>query len=220
MEGVEETRVLVVDDDRLLAEALALAWAREDDLTIVGLAHTGAEGLDLVRRERPDVVLMDHHLPDVSGAAATAALHAELPSLAVVIMTIDPSDETLLAAIEAGASGFLAKSDGIRPIAEAARRAANGEMLIPAATISRLLALANDRRRSETARQTLVEQLTAREVEILQLMAQGLDTKGMANRLLVSQTTVRTHVAALLAKLDAHSRLETVIKAGQLGLLH
>jgi DNA-binding NarL/FixJ family response regulator len=219
MERAEAKRVVVVDDDHLLADALALAWEREDDLAIVGLAYTGGEGIALARRERPDVVLMDHHLPDVSGAEATAALHAELPDLAVVIMTIEPTDEALLAAIEAGASGFIAKSDGLRPVAEAIRRAANGEMLIPAARISQLLALAQDRRRREAVRQTLVEQLTAREAEILQLMAQGLDTRGMAERLVVNQTTVRTHVAAVLAKLDAHSRLAAVVKAGELGLI-
>jgi len=219
MERAEPKRVVVVDDDHLLADALVLAWEREDDLAIVGLAYTGAEGVALARRERPDVVLMDHHLPDVSGAEATAALHAELPDLAVVIMTIDPTDEALLAAIEAGASGFIAKSDGLRPVAEAVRRAANGEMLIPAARISQLLALAQDRRRREAARQTFVEQLTAREAEILRLMAQGLDTKGMSERLVVNQTTVRTHVAAVLAKLGAHSRLAAVVKAGEFGLL-
>jgi DNA-binding NarL/FixJ family response regulator len=219
MERAEAKRVVVVDDDRLLADALALVWEREDDLAIVGLAYTGAEGIELARRERPDVVLIDHHLPDMNGTEVTAALHAELPNLAVVIMTIDPTDEALLASIEAGASGFLAKSDGLRPVAEAVRRAANGEMLIPAATISQLLALAQDRRRREATRQTLVEQLTAREAEILRLMAQGLDTRGMAGRLVVSQTTVRTHVAAVLAKLDAHSRLAAVVRAGELGLL-
>jgi DNA-binding NarL/FixJ family response regulator len=219
MEHADAKHVVVVDDDHLLADALALALEREEDLAIVGLAHTGAEGVGLAGRERPDVVLMDHNLPDMSGAEATAALHGDQPDLAVVIMTIDPTDEALLAAIEAGASGFLAKSDGLRPVAEAVRRAANGEMLIPAATIARLLARAQDRQRRETARQTMIEQLTARESEILQLMAQGLDTRGMAERLVVNQTTVRTHVAAVLAKLDAHSRLAAVVKAGELGLL-
>jgi DNA-binding NarL/FixJ family response regulator len=217
--AAETTRVVVVDDDRLLTDALRLAWEREADVEIVGQAHTGAEGLAVARRERPDVVLMDHNLPDTTGAATTAALHAELPGVAVVIMTIEPSDEAMLAAVEAGASGFLAKTDGIRPLAEAVRRAANGEMLIPAATIARLLGLARDRRRRQAEQHGLVERLTARELEVLQLMAQGLDTKALADRLVLGQTTVRTHVAAVLGKLDAHSRLEAVVKAGELGLL-
>jgi DNA-binding NarL/FixJ family response regulator len=219
MEGNEPKRIVVVVDDHLLADALTLAWEREDDLKIVGLAFTGAGGIELACRERPDVVLMDQHLPDISGAEATMALHAQLPGLAVVIVTMDPTDEALLAAIEAGASGFLAKSDGLRPVAEAVRRAAAGEMLIPAVTIARLLAMAQERWRREVARRTLVEQFTARETEILQLMAHGLDTRSMAERLMVSQTTVRTHVATVLGKLDAHSRLAAVVRAGELGLL-
>jgi DNA-binding NarL/FixJ family response regulator len=219
MSAAEAKRVVVIDDDRLLTEALALAWEREDDLAIVGVADTGAKGVDLAFRARPDVVLVDQHLPDLSGAEATAALRAALPEIPVVIMTIDPTDEAMLAAIEAGASGFLAKADGIRSLAAAVRQAANGEMLIGAPTVARLLALTRDRERLRAGQVVPVEALTVRETEVLQLMAQGLDTRGLAERLVLSQTTVRTHVAAILSKLDAHSRLEAVVKASELGLL-
>jgi DNA-binding NarL/FixJ family response regulator len=217
--AAEAKRVVVIDDDRLLTEALALAWEREGDLTIVEVAGTGTRGVELACRARPDVVLMDHHLPDLSGAEATAALRAELPEVPVVIMTIDPTDEAMLAAIEAGASGFVAKADGIRSLAAAVRQAANGEMLISAPTVARLLALSRDRERVRSGQVVPIEALTVRETEVLQLMAQGLDTRGLAERLVVSQTTVRTHVAAILSKLDAHSRLEAVVKASELGLL-
>jgi DNA-binding NarL/FixJ family response regulator len=215
----EPTRVVVVDDDVVLTEALSLVWEREGDLQIVGLAHTGADGLALSRREQPQVVLMDYRLPDTTGTEAAAKLSDELPGTAVVIMTIDPSDQAMLEAVESGASGFLSKTQGVQAVTDAVRRAAGGEMLIPAATIARLLALARDRRRREHQRQTLQERLTARELEVLQLMAQGLDTRALVERLVLSQTTVRTHVAAVLAKLDAHSRLEAVVKASELGLL-
>jgi DNA-binding NarL/FixJ family response regulator len=125
----------------------------------------------------------------------------------------------MLEAVESGASGFLSKTQGVQAVTDAVRRAAGGEMLIPAATIARLMALARDRRRREHRRQALQERLTAREAEVLQLMAQGLDTRALVERLVLSQTTVRTHVAAVLAKLDAHSRLEAVVKASELGLL-
>jgi DNA-binding NarL/FixJ family response regulator len=212
-------RVAIVDDDLLLIDSLTLAWEREADLSIVGVAGTGGEGVDLACHLRPHVVLMDHHLPDMNGAEATSALHAEAPDVAVVIMTIEPTDEAMLAAVEAGASGFISKTEGIRPVADAVRRAAGGEMLIAAATVARLLALARDRERRETSQHTMVEALTARESEVLQLISEGLDTRGLADRLVLSQTTVRTHVAAILAKLDAHSRLEAVVKASQLNLL-
>jgi DNA-binding NarL/FixJ family response regulator len=219
MPSSEPTRVVVVDDDVVLAEALGLIWASEPDLEIVGLAHTGGEGVELARRQRPHVVLMDHHLPDMTGAEATAAVCAELADTAVIVATIDPSDDALLAAVEAGASGFLSKREGVQAVSDAVRRVARGEMLIPAATIARLLGLARQRRRQEARRETLRERLTERELEVLQLMARGLDTRALAEQLVVSQTTVRTHVAAVLSKLDAHSRLEAVVKATELGIL-
>jgi DNA-binding NarL/FixJ family response regulator len=209
----------VVDDDVVLTEALSVVWEREGDLEIAGLAHNGADGLELSRREQPHVVLMDYRLPDTTGTEAAATLSDELPGTAVVIMTIDPSDEAMLEAVESGASGFLSKTEGVRAVTDAVRRAAGGEMLIPAATIARLMALARDRRRREHQRQAMQERLTARELEVLQLMAQGLDTRALVDRLVLSQTTVRTHVSSVLAKLDAHSRLEAVVKASELGLL-
>jgi DNA-binding NarL/FixJ family response regulator len=215
----ETIQVVVVDDDVILAEALSLAWEREPDLTIAGMAHTGADGIALARSCRPNVILMDHHLPDMTGAEASATLTVELEGTAVVIMTIDPSDEAMLAAVEAGACGFLSKAQGIRAVADVVRRAAAGEMLIPAATIARLLMLTRQRQRQELERRALVERVTSRELEVLQLMAQGLDTRGLADQLVLSQTTVRTHVASVLGKLGAHSRLEAVMKATELGLL-
>jgi DNA-binding NarL/FixJ family response regulator len=220
MPEAEPTRVVVVDDDVLLTDALTLAWEREDDLAIVGKTELGADGIALARQTHPNVILMDHHLPDMSGAEAAAAVRAELPDLPVVIMTIDPTDDAMLAAVEAGAAGFIRKADGIRSVAEAVRRVASGEMLIEPSAVVRLLALARQRERQQsTQAATLVESLTMRENEVLQLMAQGHDTRGLADRLVLSQTTVRSHVAAILAKLDTHTRLEAVVKASRLGLI-
>src|SRR5688572_21083322 len=124
MTPAEVKRVVIVDDDRLLTDALALVWGAEPDLRIAGIADTGAAGVDLACQAHPDVVLIDHNLPDMTGAEATAALRAQLPDVPVVIMTIDPTDAAMLAVIEAGASGFVAKADGIRAVAAAVRRAA------------------------------------------------------------------------------------------------
>ena len=132
MPDPEQTRVVVVDDDVVLTEALSVVWEREDDLQIVGLAHTGADGLELSRREQPQVVLMDYRLPDTTGTAAAAKLSDELPGTAVVIMTIDPTDEAMLEAVESGASGFLSKTQGVQAVTDAVRRAAGGEMLMMA----------------------------------------------------------------------------------------
>jgi two-component system, NarL family, nitrate/nitrite response regulator NarL len=219
MSGSDPIRVIIVDDDVVLTDALGLLWERGGDIEIVGVAHTAAEGIGLARRELPHVVLMDHHLPDRTGADATEGLSKEIPGVAIIILTMDDSDEALLAGIEAGASGFLVKQSGIREVSGAVRRAAAGEMLIDPATIVRLTAAIRGRRRRESESQLLLERLTARELEVLQLMAAGLDTRAMAESLTVGQATVRSHAAAVLSKLGAHSRLEAVARATRAGIL-
>lgn len=212
-------RVLIIDDDVVLAEALSLVLGREPDLQVVGLAHTGAEGVALAEHERPEVVLMDFHLPDMTGAAATQAVCDRLSGAAVVMLTIDTRDETLLAALEAGAAGFLVKSQGVRRVVDIVRRAAARETLVSPDTMARLLGALREQRRRAAERAQTTEQLTGRELEILTLMAQGLDTKALAARLMVSTTTIRTHVQSILAKLGVHSRLEAVARATDLGIL-
>jgi DNA-binding NarL/FixJ family response regulator len=219
MEPSDPIRVLVVDDDVVLAEALSLVLGRESDLSVVGFAHTGAEGVALAQREQPTVVLMDFHLPDTTGAEATRRLLEALPGAQVVMLTMDSTDETLLAALEAGAAGFLLKSRGVGGVVDVVRRAAAGEALFPGNVMARLVASMREKQRREAEKSGLVERLTARELEILRLMADGLDTKALAERLVVSSTTVRTHVQSILAKLGAHSRLEAVARASELGLI-
>jgi DNA-binding NarL/FixJ family response regulator len=214
-----EIRVLIVDDDQVLAEALSLAMERERDLTIVGTARNVREGLDRAARTRPDVILMDFHLPDGTGAEAARSLAETGPGVAVVVLTIDDADETLLATIESGAAGFLRKRDGLAEVAEAVRRAAGGEILFPPERMVRLVGRLQRRERRASERDSLRDRLTAREQEILRLMGEGLDTKAMAARLVLSTTTIRTHVQSILGKLEAHSRLEAVARATQAGLL-
>jgi DNA-binding NarL/FixJ family response regulator len=212
-------RVVIVDDDVVLADALHQLWERDGEISIVGVAHTAADGVVLACRERPDVILMDHHLPDMTGASATSAIAAELPSTPIVMLTRDDSDETLLAALEAGASGFLLKRSGIREVSDAIRHAAAGEILIPPAAMARLMAVIRERRRRASEIELHRERLSARELEVLALMRDGLDTRAMANRLGIGQATIRTHASAVLGKLGAHSRLEAVAIAIRLGIL-
>ncbi len=220
MGAAEQTiRVLIVDDDQVLAEALSLVMDREPDMTIVGTARSVQEGLDRAMRANPDVILMDYHLPDGTGAEAARRLLESGPGVAVVVLTIDDSDDTLLATIESGAAGYLPKRRGLAEVVDTVRRAAAGEMLFPPETMVRLVGELSTRRRRAAERDSLRDRFTGREQEILRLMAEGLDTKGMAARLVVSGTTVRTHVQSVLGKLDAHSRLEAVARATQAGLL-
>jgi DNA-binding NarL/FixJ family response regulator len=212
-------RVLVVDDDVVLADALQQVWEHDDAIEIVGVAHTASDGIALARLGSPDVILMDHHLPDMTGASATAFIAATLPDTPIVMLTRDDADDTLLAALEAGASGFLLKRSGIREVGEAIRRAAAGEMLISPSTITRLMAAIRERHQRAAERDLHRELLSARELEVLSLMGEGLDTRAMANQLGIGQATIRTHASAILTKLGAHSRLEAVAIATRLGIL-
>lgn len=211
--------VLIVDDDVVLAEALSLVLEREADIRVVGLAHSGAEGIATAEQARPAVVLMDFHLPDMTGAEATRSVCRRLPAAQVVMLTMDGDDRTLLAAVEAGAAGYLLKSRGVSQVVEVVRRAAAQEALFPADVLARVMTALREQQRRVDRQSGLVERLTARELEILELMAQGLDTRALADRLVVSPTTVRTHVQSVLAKLEAHSRLEAVARAVELGIL-
>jgi DNA-binding NarL/FixJ family response regulator len=211
--------VLIVEDHQVLAEGLELALERHVDLEVVGWAATVAQAVELARDRRPQVVLMDFHLPDGTGAEAAGKLRKELGNVAIVFLSADSSEDALIAAIESGANGYLVKSGAAAQVADAVRRAAEGEMLIPAATLAGLLARQRQRQREEAAIQRVAGQLTKREREILRLMAQGLDNRAIADKLFISFTTVRGHVQNILEKLDAHSKLEAVARANQHGLI-
>jgi DNA-binding NarL/FixJ family response regulator len=211
--------VLIVEDHQVLAEGLELALERHADIDVVGWAPTVEAARGLARERRPQVVLMDFHLPDGTGAEAAGSIRTELDDVAIVFLSADSSEDALIAAIEAGACGYLVKSGAAAQVAEAVRRAAEGEMLIPAATLAGLLARQRQRQREQAQLRQIAGQLTRREREILKLMAQGLDNRTIAEKLFISFTTVRGHVQNILEKLDAHSKLEAVARANQHGLI-
>ena len=212
-------RVMIVEDHQVLADGLELALGRSPDVEVVGSAGTVTDAVELAYQQQPDVILMDFHLPDGTGAEAATRIRAELPRVAVVVLSADTGDEAMLAAIQAGASGYLVKSEAVAKVVAAVRKAAEGEMLIPAATLAGLLARQHQRAHQQAERQRLLGQLTPREVEILKLMAEGLDNYDIADKLVIGYTTVRGHVQNVLEKLGAHSKLEAVARAGEYGLL-
>ncbi len=211
MTSVSVIRVLIVDDHRMVAEGIALALRRHPDIEVAGIAAGAREGIEATLALRPDVVLMDFHLADISGAAATAEIRAALPETAVVMISGDMSELAMLAALEAGASGYILKTEGSDQIAQQVRRAAAGEMLVPPGTLQRLVRLG--RQQSQSEKSQALATLTAREQEVLALMMKGLDNIAIAESLVISYNTVRGHVQSILDKLGARTRLEAVARA-------
>ncbi|MBI2982941.1 MAG: response regulator transcription factor [Chloroflexi bacterium] len=207
-------KVLIVDDHAVFAEGLSLIIESAPDLDPVGVAHTAADGLRLAAERRPDVILLDHHLPDRSGADVTAEFNALAGNVAVLILTSDASEEVLLAAFEAGAAGYLLKTKAAKQVLEAIRHAAAGETLINASTLARVL-----KRRTHADQDDATPRLTDRELEVLRAMAEGLDTAAIGRRLGVTGATTRTYIQNILRKLDAHSRLQAVVRAKSQRLL-
>lgn len=208
-------RVLIVEDHQVVAEGLELALSRVPDISVVATAGNIAEATAHCVQLRPQILLMDEHLPDGSGAAAARGLMKMQPDLRVVMLSADASDETLLAAVEAGASGYLLKTESAATVADALRRAAAGETLFSAATLQRLL---RSRRRSDDAAKERPV-LTPRELAVITLVAEGLDNDQIAERLGIELSTVRHHTQSVLSKLDVHTKLQAVLKAHDLGLL-
>lgn len=215
----ERIRVLVVDDHRMVSQGLELGLGREDDLEVVATAATAAEAVRASCELEPDVALVDFHLPDGTGAEAAAQMLRDHPGMKVVFLSADDSDDAVLAAVEVGACGYLVKSEPMDRIATAVRRAAEGDILIPPATLVQLMANQRQRRRQAAERERLAAQFTPREREVLGLMSEGLDNKSIADELTIGVTTVRWYVQNLLEKLEAHSKLEAVAKAAELGLI-
>ena len=216
---VAAIRVLVVEDHRVLAESLEFALNAEPGLEVVGLAGTCAEAVRVAATAKPDVALLDFHLPDGNGADLAATLRKRSPSLRIVMLTGDAGDDAMAAAVSAGAVGYLEKSRGAADVVEAIRRAAAGEILVPAAKLTRLLEVQRRRASEQADHERLARRLTPREREVLQLMFGGKDNRTIAEALVISLTTVRGHVQAILEKLEAHSKLEAVAKAAAVGLI-
>ena len=206
-------RVLVVDDHQMFAASLAHALQSEPDLVVVGQAASIAGARETVASAAPDVVLLDHRLPDGDGVGAIGGLLRIRPTAKIVVLTASASDRVLVAAMEAGAAGFIAKTQRLDDVVAGIRAAALGESVVSAKLLSRLLPRLH--RRSGAGR----AELTEREREILDLLAQGMSNADIAGQLVISVHTVRNHVANLSAKLGAHSKLEVLSIAVREGLV-
>jgi DNA-binding NarL/FixJ family response regulator len=214
--------LLICDDHKILTDALATMVGLDDELRLVAPpVHVPLEAIALVTELLPDVVLMDIEFRggDMSGIDATRRIKEASPSTKVLVMTAHNEDRLLVEAVEAGASGFLSKDEPAGEVLAAAKAAADGEVLIDPATLTRLLAQVTTQREAQRDALRLLGDLTEREREILGLLAHGVRNEDIAKQLFISPQTVQTHVRNILGKLRVHSKLEAVAFAVKHGTI-
>jgi DNA-binding NarL/FixJ family response regulator len=212
-------RTLVADDQEVVREGFAALLGTQDDMTVVASAADGAEAVTLTTEHRPDVVLMDVRMPVMDGIEATRQIAAATENgPRILILTTFDLDDYVYDALQAGASGFLLKDVPAETLFEAVRVIAGGEALL-APTITRRLIAEFARLRPRQVRPEALSELTPRETEILGLVAEGLSNREIAERLVLSDETVKTHVSHVLRKLGLRDRAQAVVVAYETGLV-
>ena len=212
--GDEAVRVLIVDDHALFRRGLQMVLEGEPDIEVVGEASDGSEAVKKAEDTTPDVVLMDVRMPKRSGIEATRAIKDTLPSTRILMLTISDEEADLYDAIKAGAAGYLLKEISIDEVANAVRQVNQGQSLISPSMASKLLTeFATMVKRRDERSQMPGPRLTDRELQVLKLVAQGLNNKDIGDQLFISENTVKNHVRNILEKLHLHSRMEAVVYA-------
>jgi two-component system NarL family response regulator len=201
-------RVLCVDDHPLVREGVARKIGRQPDMKVIGAASTGQEAVALYKRYRPDVVLMDLQLPEMRGTRAIELIRLEDPEARIIVLTMYGGDEDIYRAIQAGAASYLLKDSLSNGLIETVRAVHRGERPIPPDVASRLASRAGQ------------AGLSPREIEVLELIAQGKRNKEIGDTLGITQETVQTHIKRLFTKLDVHDRTAAVMVALSRGIVH
>jgi DNA-binding NarL/FixJ family response regulator len=209
-------RALIVDDHALFRRGLEMVLDAEDDIEVVGEASDGTEAVEKAGESLPDVVLMDIRMPRSSGIEACRAMKEVAPSAKIVMLTISDEEEDLFEAIRAGASGYLLKDIPLDEVADVVRSVHGGQSLINPSMAAKLLtefaALAR-RDEGERTQDVPAPRLTDREIQVLKLVARGMNNRDIAKELFISENTVKNHVRNILEKLQIHSRMEAVMIA-------
>jgi len=222
-------RLLIADDHALVREGMRAMLASEQNLEVVGEAENGREALELCRELRPDLILMDVRMPEMDGLAATWEIKRKYPETRILILTTHESPEYLMDAIRAGAAGYVLKDSTKQRLLDAVRRVISGESPVNQELAMQVIQRLTDenRRHAEPLpepaekwrEETLTEPLTDREIEVLRLLALGKTNRQVAKELLISLSTVKTHVQHLNIKLGVSDRTQAAVRAAELGLL-
>jgi DNA-binding NarL/FixJ family response regulator len=203
----EAIRILTVDDHQLLREGIAAVLEPQEDMTLVAQASNGREAIEIFRRLRPDVTLMDLRMPDMSGIEAITAIRAEFPDARIVVLTTYAGDAQAAAALKAGAAGYMLKNLVRKELIDTIRTVHAGKRRIPPEIAT------------EIAEHVADDELTDRELEVLRRVAAGKSNKLIAAELAISEGTVKTHMKSILPKLDASDRTHAVMIALKRGIL-
>ena len=212
-------RVAVVDDQTLMRDGFTMILDAQTDIDVVGDANNGQTGVELCRRVRPDVVLMDIRMPEMDGIEATRQITADktLETKALMLTTFD-LDEYVYAAMRAGASGFLLKDTPKQELVQAVRIVAEGNALLSPSVTKRLIEEFTRQTKPETPMSVLPDSLTEREHQTLQLLARGLNNREIAAEMYIGEATAKTHVSHLLTKLGVRDRVQAVVLAYETGV--
>jgi two-component system NarL family response regulator len=211
---VEPIRVLVVDDHALFRRGLQMVLEQEPDIEVVEEASDGAEAIAKAAEALPDIVLMDVRMPRRGGIDACTAIHETVPSAKIIMLTISDEEADLYDAIKAGAMGYLLKEISIEEVAAAIRAVHGGQSLISPSMASKLLTeFASMIKKTDDRQQVPTPRLTDREMEVLKLVAKGMNNRDIAKQLFISENTVKNHIRNILEKLQLHSRMEAVVYA-------
>jgi DNA-binding NarL/FixJ family response regulator len=211
-------RALIVDDDDLMRAGLRGLLANDKSIEVVGEARDGRDALYQTRLQRPDVVLMDVRMPDLDGIAATRELLAAFPEVRVVMLTTFEQDDYIFGALSAGASGFLLKRTKPEELIAAVHTIAAGDSLLSPSVTTRVIERTAHQPAPDAESDARLAELTSRESEVLRLLARGLSNAEIATALVIEESTVKTHVKRVLAKLGVRDRVQAVIFAYEAGL--
>jgi DNA-binding NarL/FixJ family response regulator len=219
-------RLVLVDDHTLFREGVASLLERAPDIDLVGEASSGEDALPLVGELAPDVVLMDLQMPGMGGIEATRRIVTDQPAVGIIILTMFEDDESVFAALKAGARGYVLKDADRGTLLRAIRAVAAGEALLGESIARRVLEhfapqqnAAQPRSPTQPDTSDLVEQLTARELEVLRLIAQGLRNREIAEQLVISEKTVGNHISSIFGKLQVEDRSQAILQAMRRGLV-